>query len=410
MRGFTTRALHGAQGKPDAHGALRFPLYENVAYTFDSARSAQLVFEGRKPAHAYSRSSNPTVEHFEQVVKNLCDAMGVIAVSSGMAAVTNVVLTLAESGANIITSRNLFGNTVSLFERTFAPWGLSVKYVNMQQPDSLAALLDDKTRLIFVETITNPQIEVADLQAVSAIARERGVPLVIDNTLTTPYLCTTKSFGAAVEIMSSTKYISGGGTGIGGLIIDNGLFDWRNAPRLKAEVPRFGPATFLMKVRREVYRNTGACLSPNNAWLQTLGLETLSMRIDKSCASAQRIAEFLATHPHIARVRYPGLSSHPHHTIAMRQFGGKCGALLSFELASQEQCFAVIDQLKLITRATNLNDNRTLIIHPASTIFCEFTPEENEAMQVPGTLVRLAVGIEDTQDIIDDLSQALEQI
>ncbi len=278
MSGFATKAIHGAVLKRDPHGTLRPPLYDNVAFEFSSAHDIQLAFEGRKSAHSYSRISNPTVEELEQRVKSLADALGVIAVSSGMAAISNVLLALAESGTNIVTTRWVFGNTYSLFEHTFKPWGLNVTYIDMADVRALASAINDRTRAVFLEVITNPQLQVVDIAEIARIAHERGVPVVLDGTLTTPYLFRSKNYGVDVEVISSTKYISGGATSVGGLILDYGIFDWRKNPKLETTAKKFGPGALLTALRREVYRNTGACLSPHNAFLQTLGLETLSLR------------------------------------------------------------------------------------------------------------------------------------
>jgi O-acetylhomoserine (thiol)-lyase len=408
--GFTSKAIHGVTLKKDIHGALRFPLYDNAAFEVGSARDLELAFQGKKPAHAYSRITNPTVEDFEQKIRLLADAFGVVAVSSGMAAITEVIIALAESGSNIITSPFLFGNTLSLFETTLGRWGLEVRYADMSNPSSIEPLIDEKTRLIFLEVITNPQLEVADISAITALADKRKIPVVLDGTLTTPYLFRSKDAGVALEIISSTKYISGGATSIGGIIIDNGVFDWRTAPALSADAVKAGPGAFIMRLRREIHRNVGSCLSPHNAWLQSLGLETLALRIDKSGANAFAVASFLSKHPKVKQVNYPGLSSSRFFEIVQHQFNGKPGGLLTFELGDKGECFRFLDSLTMIRRATNLNDNKSLIIHPASTIFADYPAVERERMLVNERLIRLSVGIEDINDIIEDIQQGLDKL
>lgn len=411
MKGTASKLIHGVTIKKDPHGALRMPVYDTAAFEFESARDLELAFRGKKPSHAYSRITNPTVEDFEQKVKLLSDAFGVLALSSGMAAIANTILTLAESGSNIITSKYLFGNTVSLFESTLGDWGLSVKYADMADPESLRDLIDDKTRAVFLESITNPQLQVANFKKIAEISSEKNVPVLLDGTMTTPYIMNSKKMGIAVELISSTKFITGGATSIGGLIIDNGVFDWSKNPKLKDATRQFGPFSFLMKLRREAYRNLGSCLSAHNAWLQTLGLETLTLRIDKCCENSQKVAEFLATHPKVASANYPGLPHSEYHEIAKEHFAkGRFGGLLTFDLNSQEECFKVIDSVKMIRRATNLNDNKTLIIHPSSTICVEYDDAKKAEMGVRDTLIRLAVGIEDPDDIIEDLKQGLDQL
>jgi len=410
MSAFATTAVHGGTNNADCHGALRAPVYDSVAFEHPDARSMQLTFEGKKPAHAYSRITNPTVSDFEQRISSLCGGGLVIAVSSGMAAISNTILALAGADTNIVTSRNLFGNTLSLFEKTLAPWGLETRCVDMTDPDAVAAVINDKTRAVFLESMTNPQLEVADCTAIAEVCKGKGVPLILDNTVMTPYLFNCKEAGVAIEVLSSTKYISGGATTLGGLIIDHGTFDWSNAPRLLERATKFGSMAFISSLRQEVYRNLGACMAPHTAYLHTLGLETLEMRVEKSCANALKIAHFLNDHPRVAGVHYPGLESSTFHAISSRQFKGRHGGILTFELESQEACFALIDALQLVRRATNINDNKSLIIHPASTIFAEYSVREKEAMAVRPTQIRLSVGIEECDDIVADLAAGLNSL
>lgn len=411
MKGFNTKAIHGVSYlKKDIHGALRPPIYDTVAFEFNSARDHQLAFEGKKPSHAYSRITNPTVEEFEHRIRLLTDALGVIAVSSGMAAITNIILTLAESGANIITSKFLFGNTVSLFENTLKDWGLHVFYVDMGNYKEVEAKINENTRGIFLEVITNPQLEVADMQSIVEIADRNKIPVILDGTVTTPYLFNSKSFGVAIEVISTTKFISGGATSVGGVIIDNGVFNWESCPKLQNDYKKYRQFTVVNKLRLEVFRNLGSCLAPHHAYLHTLGLETLGMRIEKSCANTMEIAHFLNNHAKISSVTYPGLSHSPYHSIAAKQFNHKFGGILTFNLRNREACFKLMDSLKIIRRTTNLNDNKTLIIHPASTIFCEYSDNQKKEMKICDSMLRLAVGIEDVDDIIDDLNQGLENI
>jgi len=404
---FATKAIHGPRLKPEAHGSLRPPVYDNVAFEFADSRAIQLAFEGRAPAHAYSRITNPTVEEFEQRVRLLADALGVIAVSSGMAAISNVIMALAEAGSNIVTTPWIFGNTYSLFEQTLKPWGLETRYVDMTDEGAIAGALDEKTRAVFLEVISNPQLQVADIDAVAAIAHERGVPVVLDGTVTTPYLFRSRDHGVDVEVISSTKYISGGATSMGGFILDNGLFDWARNPKLRPYAKRFGPGALLGALRREVYRNSGACLAPHNAFLQTLGLETLSLRVSKSCSNAHSIAEWLERQPKVRAVNYPGLQTSRDAARAAHLFPRGKGGILTFDLASREQCFAFQDALRLVRRATNINDNKTLILHLASTICCEYNESEKHAMGVRENMLRLSVGIEEVEDIIEDLERGL---
>lgn len=408
MKGFTTKALHSKFSKKDVHGSLKIPVYESVAFESETAEDLASAFQGKKPAHTYSRITNPTVEYFEGQVKNLTNSFGVVAVSSGMAAITNLILTVASSGNNIVTTKNLFGNTYSLFERTLKPWGLNVKYTDLNNVNSVKDAIDNNTVAIYAETISNPGLEVVDIKALSKIAKQKNILLIVDTTVTPPYLFNSKEFGVDVEVLSSTKYISGGATSVGGLIIDNGTFNWGKIKKLEDESKKLGPFTLITKLKREVYRNLGACLTANNAYLQSLGLETLALRAQKSCANTLELAKFLENESKISTVNYPGLESSDVFKLTRRQFINGAGGILTFDLNTQEDCFEFINALKIIRRATNLNDNKTLIIHPASTIFSEFDKEKRTELGIRDTMIRLSVGIEDLEDLKFDIKQALE--
>lgn len=410
LKGLATKAIHGTNIRKEPHGTLRVPVYDNVAFEFENSKDIQLAFEGRKLAHSYTRISNPTVQDFEDKLRLVSDSLGVLAVSSGMAAISNVILTLAEAETNIVASNFLFGNTYSLFEDTLKPWGLDVRYVDMTNLEQLAEAIDGKTRAIFLEVITNPQLQVADIEAVTLVAHQHGVPVVLDGTVTTPFLFKSKDFGVDVEVLSSTKYLSGGATSVGGVIIDNGLADWKKNPRLEEWAGKYGPQAFLVRLRREVYRNVGACLSPHNAFLQTLGLETAALRIERSCANTLNLARLLKAHPKVQSVEYPGLETSASYAITRKQFPRGSGGILAFHLRDRDECYRFMDRLQLIKRATNINDNKTMVIHPASTIFGEYTPELKAQMGVGEGLIRLSVGIEDLEDLEDDLNAALEAL
>jgi O-acetylhomoserine (thiol)-lyase len=408
MSGFTTRAIHTPFLKKDPHGALHLPVYDAVAFEFETAEETEEAFLGKRPRHTYTRTTNPTVEHLEQKIKHVTGACAVVAVSSGMAAIANTILSIARQGENIVTTKLIFGNTYSLFERTLKPWGLEARYADFARPETIASQIDGQTRALFCETITNPQLEVADIRALGAIARRHNVPLIVDTTVTPLYFFNSRDCGVDIEVFSGTKYLSGGATTVGGIIIDHGTYDWTHNPKLEKEAGQFGPFTLVTKLKREVYRNLGACLAPHNAYLQSLGLETLALRADRSCRNARTIAEFLSQHPKVKRVNYPGLESSPYHEVATRLFGARCGALVTFDLASRQECFAFLNKLKMVRRATNINDNKTLALHPASTIFGEYPADLKRQMGVTETLIRLSVGIEDVEDIIADVAQALE--
>jgi len=411
-RQFDTMALHGTGTHRDAHNSIRFPVYAGVAFDFESAEDMEDAFLLRKPSHAYSRITNPSVELFEQTLTLLENGLGTIAVSSGMAAITNTLLALVNRGDNIIASKHLFGNTVSLLEETLKGFGIQSRLVDVNNKNELENAIDGKSRLIFCETITNPQMNVSDFNLISNIAQKHGLALVVDNTVTTPFLFNAKGHGVNVVVHSTTKYISGGATSVGGAVVDLGNFDWTGTPALK-KYHNHNAYAFLARLRKEVYRNLGSCMSPQAAYLQTLGLETLSLRISKSCENALRIAQYLETSPKIKSVHYPGLESSKFYHLGKLQFTPTSngvfapGGVLSFELSSREMAFDFINRLGLIKRATNINDNKSLIIHPASTIFANFSKEEKKAMGVTDGLVRLSVGIEDVRDLLQDITRAL---
>jgi len=407
---FATKAIHTPFSKQDTYGALRMPVYDNAAFETKDAETLEAAFRGIKPLHTYSRISNPTVEYFESVIKNLTDSLGVIALSSGMAATSNVFFCIAQAGDNFITSKNLFGNTYSFFEDTLKPFGVSFKYTDLTHPESIEKLIDTNTRGIFLETITNPQLEVADIKRISEVAKKHHLILIADSTITPLCFFNAKEIGINIEVISSTKYISGGATSMGGIIIDHGTFNWNHIPKFSTYVKKYNKFTFIAKLRKEVFRNLGACLSAHNAYLQTLGLETFYLRIKKSCQNAQALAECLEEQKLITRVNYPGLPSSIFHETSKREFGTLHGALLTFDLLKKEYCFEFMNNLKLIRRATNLNDNKTLIIHPASTIYCEYPPEIRLELGVSDTLIRLAVGIEESEDLIEDILQSLKSL
>jgi len=404
---FETCALHGNGAQKGTHNAIRFPVYSGVAFDFDNAEDMELAFTYRKPAYAYSRITNPTVDNFEKKLTLLEEGLGTIALSSGMAALTNTLLAVVKGGDNIVASKFLFGNTYSLLKETISPFGIETRFVDIRDCSEVEDAVDANTRLILLETITNPQMVVPDFGDIAKIAASRKLILCVDGTVTTPYLFKAKDFGAHVVVHSTTKYISGGATSVGGAIVDLGTYDWQQTPAL-ARYHRYGRGAFLARLRMEVHRNFGSCMAPQSAYLQTLGLETLSLRVRTSCENTLAIARYLEKREEVRGVNYPGLSSSPFQEIAQRHFNGHYGGVLSFELADKEEAFRFINRLRLIRRATNINDNKTLIIHPASTIFSDRTAEERNEMKISERLIRLSVGIENIEDLLHDIRQAFE--
>ncbi|NLY23637.1 MAG: O-acetylhomoserine aminocarboxypropyltransferase/cysteine synthase [Bacteroidales bacterium] len=392
--------------KPDPYGSLSMPVYHTLAYEFATAEEMEAAFCGRTTEHTYSRVTNPTVQHFEERVRTVTGAYGVTALSSGMAAISNTFFSLAWSGSNIVTSRHLFGNTYSFFVNTLRAFGVEVRFCDLTDPVDVAAHLDADSCALFVEVITNPQMEVADLKVLSSLVHERNIPLVADTTIVPFTTFRAGDFGVDIEVVASTKYISGGATSLGGLIIDYGKFDWKHSPRLRSMAGE-SPSAFHYKLRREIHRNLGAYMTPEVAYMQSLGLETLQVRFERQAATCKALAGRLQSLTDIETVCYTGLEDNPSFEVSQQQFGDYPGAMLTFDLASKERCYGFLNKLKLIRRATNLFDNRSLIIHPASTIYGSFTPEQRMAMDVKENTIRLSVGLESTDALFEDICQAL---
>lgn len=387
-----TIAIDAPYVRPDVYGALAVPIYNNVAFEFDDAQQMADAFCNRIKAPDYARVENPTVTNLEQRVKALTGADHVTAFNSGMAAISNVLLAATEQGKNIVTSHHLFGNTLALITSTLPRFGVEPRLTDLTNLNAVASAIDDNSACVFLEILTNPQMEVADLKAISTIAHKKGVPVIADSTAIPFTETSLKTLGVDVEVLSSTKYLSGGGTSLGGLIIDYGTFPEINK-----------------RVKYELLFNFGAYMTPQAAYMQTLGLETLDVRYQRQAGNALWLANELAEIPYIKRVNYIGLKNNPYHQLAQQQFGPTAGAMLTIDLASKDACFRFLNRLKLVHRATNLFDSRTLAIHPASTIFGNFKDEQLEQMDVRQTTIRLSIGLEDKEDILNDIKQALLQ-
>ena len=386
-----TLAIHQPYKRRDAYDALSMPVYNAVAFEFDNAEVMADAFCGRIDAPDYSRVENPTVTNLEQRVKALTGAENVIALNSGMAAISNTLFSVVEQGKNVITSRHLFGNTYSLLTSTLSRLGVEARLCDLTDVEAVERLIDDNTCCLFLEIMTNPQLEVVDVRALTALAHQHGIPVIADTTLIPFTQFSAKDLGIDLEVVSSTKYISGGATSLGGLVIDYGTF------------PSIGK-----RLLNEMLFNLGAYMTPQVAYMQTLGLETLDVRYCAQAGNALELAQRLRTLKPISKVNYVGLEDNPYHQLAVSQYGETAGAMVTIDLESQEACFRMLDNLKLIHRATNLFDNRTLAIHPASTIFGLFTADERAAMDVQDTTIRLSIGLESVDDLFDDIRQALE--
>jgi O-acetylhomoserine (thiol)-lyase len=381
-----TKAIHTQFQRPDAYGSISMPVYHTAAYEFDNAADMADAFCGRVDAPDYSRVTNPTVTFFENKVKALTGANEVIALSSGMAAISNALIALTAAGKNIVTSKHLFGNTYSLIASSLLRFDVKPKFVDLTNLEAVEKAVNEDTACIFLEIITNPQMEVADLEAICRIAHAKGVPVVADTTVIPFTEFNIHALGVDVEIVSSTKYLSGGATSLGGLVIDYGTAEG-----------------FGKRMKTEMLFNFGAYMTP-------IGLETLNARYTVQAGNALALAKKLRTLPQIQRVNYVGLEDNPYHELAVKQFGPTAGAMVTIDLASEEACYAFINHLRLIRRATNLFDHKSLAIHPASTIFGPMTPQQRKSMDVLDTTIRLSIGLEDVDDLFEDIKQSLEQI
>ena len=383
------------------------PVYHTAAYEFETAEEMEAAFCGRTAGHAYSRITNPTVQYFEQRIQAVTGALSVTALNSGMAAISNALITLASPGANIVTSAHLFGNTYSFLKSTLGAFGVEVRFCDLTCLEEVERQIDENTCALFLEVITNPQLEVVDLKALAGIVHSAGVPLLADTTAVPFHVFRAADFGVDIEIVSSTKYISGGATCIGGLIIDYGTFDWGHSGKLAVLSTETGKEAFTAKLRREIHRNLGAYMTPQVAYMQTLGLETMEVRFARQAETCLKLARCLQELPEVESVNYTGLETNPFYELSTRQFGSLPGAMLTFDLPSREICFRFINRLRIIRRATNLFDNKTLAIHPASTIYGSFTEKQRRDMDISQKTIRLSVGLERADDLLEDIIQAL---
>lgn len=405
--GFTTTALNVPFSKKDPHNSLQMPLYESVAFEFDSAEQIEANFNGEHIAHVYSRSSSPTVEYFELKLKALTNSSGVVAVSSGMAAISNTILVITKAGDNIISGNQLFGHTFALFKQTLPEFGIESRFSDLSSELEIEKLIDSKTRAIYFETVTNPQLNIADIEMLARLAHKHKILLIADTTLTPPNVFCGGEHNIDIQVVSTTKYISGGATSFGGAIIDHGSYDWTKNPNTAQYVEKFDKNAFIAKVRKNIYRNTGGSMAPQTARFQIQGLDILELRVEKCHKNCLALGKYFATKSDIKNVGYPGLESDSRYQSAQKYFNGVPGTIMTFDLETKEACYSFMNKLKIIRRATNLNDNKTLIIHPYSTIYSEFSEEERTASNIRLTMLRLSVGIENVEDLINDIEQAL---
>jgi O-acetylhomoserine (thiol)-lyase len=420
MFGFDTLALHAGQRPDPATGARAVPIYQTTSYIFDDTAHAAHLFALQRFGNIYTRIMNPTTAVFEERLAALEGGTGAVATSSGMAAQMVVMMTLLRPGDELVASSSLYGGTHTQFDLTLRTWGIETIFVDSRDPENFRRALTPKTRAFYGETIGNPAGDILDIKAIAGIAHEAGVPLVVDNTFATPYLCRPIEHGADLIVHSATKFVGGHGTSIGGVLIESGKFPWDNGNFAHIVDPSpgyhgirfyetFGDFAFVMKARVETLRDTGPCISPFNAFLLLQGLETLSLRMDRHCQNALRVAQFLQEHPAVAWVRYPGLPEDPAYQLAREYLPKGAGAVFTFGVrGGYEVGKKVIEAVKLFSHLANVGDARSLIIHPASTTHQQLAPEDQEASGVTADLIRLSIGLEDIADILWDLDQALQ--
>lgn len=406
-----TQLLHGGYEPEKITGATTLPLFQSTAFAYQSAEALEAVFAGREAGFIYSRINNPTLDRFERRMNALENGLAAISCASGMAAISAAVLGLAGSGDEIVSANSIFGGTYSLFGHTLKRCGIKTNFVNTTDVAAYRDAINDRTKLVFIETIGNPKLDVPDIAAIAAITKEKGVALVVDNTVTTPFLVRPGALGANIVIHSTSKYINGHGNAIGGIVIDCGNFDWSNEryAQLDGFYKRFRNFAFVAALRNQICRDIGLCFAPFNAFLMSIGIESLALRMERHCANASKAAEFLAGDARVP-ARYPGLTVHPDHAVATRQFQGRYGGLLTLTLGTKERCFRFINGLKYAQNLANLGDAKTLVIHPASTFCRDLDARERQAMGVTEDLVRLSIGLEHIDDIMNDIDNSLKQL
>lgn len=419
--GISTLAVH-AGAKPDpSTGARSVPIYQTAAYVFNDTEHAADLFGLRKEGNIYTRLMNPTTDVFEKRMAALDGGIGALATSSGMAAITTALLTFTRTGDEIVSGDKIYGGTYELFNYTLPKLGRTVKFVDSGSPDEFKNAISENTKALYVESIGNPGLDVPDFEKLAGIAHEAGIPLVVDNTVA-PVILKPIEYGADIVVYSATKYIGGHGTSIGGVIVDSGNFDWspEKFPEICNPDPgyhglkykeAFGKASFIAKARVQFMRDTGACISPFNSFLFTLGLETLPLRMKKHCDNALAVAKFLQGHPKVSWVSYPGLESHRSHELAKKYLKSGYGAIVGFGIkGGTRESKKFIESLELFSHLANIGDAKSLVIHPASTTHEQLSEEEQRACGVTEDFIRLSIGIEDEKDLIFDLEQALSEI
>ncbi|MST73642.1 O-acetylhomoserine aminocarboxypropyltransferase/cysteine synthase [Roseburia sp. MUC/MUC-530-WT-4D] len=404
---FNTELLHSEKMGDEVTGATLTPVYQSSAFYQTSAEQHEKLFHNKANGFSYTRINNPTIAAFENRMTKLEHGISSIACSSGMAAITNALLNIVRTGEEIIASTSLYGGSIDVFH-DFEAFGIQTKFVDIADDKAVEAAITDKTRVIFAETIGNPKLDVVDIAHLAELAHAHGLPLVMDNTVATAYLVRPIELGADVVVNSTSKYINGNSNAISGVITDSGKFKWDKTkyPGM-AEYAKFGPFAYTAKLRNGLFRNTGACMAPQTAFYNLIGMETLGLRMERACANAKKLAEFLDSYEDIM-VNYPGIPSSPWHEVADRVLERGYGAILTIRVGSKERAFQMMNRLKIPKIVSNIGDTKTLIIHPESTLNAHSTEQEKEAAGVFDDLIRISVGIEDVEDLIEDFRSAME--
>ena len=419
---FETLQLHAGQTVGDTKSRA-VPIYQTTSFVFDDTEEAADLFALRKAGNIYTRITNPTTSVFEERINALEGGVGALAVASGMAAITYVFLTLAHAGDHIVSSKTVYGGTYNLFKLTLPRYGINTTFVDPDNFEEVEAAINENTKALFVETLGNPLANVADLEKWAEIAHKHKIPLVVDNTFATPYLINAFSHGVDIIVHSATKFIGGHGTSIAGVIVDSGKFDWEGSgkfPQLVEEDPSYhnlsytrdvGPAAFITNVRTQLLRDTGAALSPFNAFLLLQGLETLSLRVERHIENTKKVIDFLANHPKVESVNYPGLENSKYYELAKKYLPKGTGSIFSFDVVGGEEAARkVIDSLEIFSNLANVADAKSLVVHPASTTHGQLSPEELDYTGITPSQIRLSIGLENADDLIEDLRLALENI
>jgi O-acetylhomoserine (thiol)-lyase len=406
-----TLSIHGGFAGDSISGATAVPIFQTVSYAYKTAQQLADVFGGKAPGYIYTRIANPTTTALEARITQLEDGIGCIATCSGMAAIASVAMSLTAAGDEIIAATGIFGGTVSLFENTLGRFAIKTNLVGAADTNEFEKAVNERTKLIFIETIGNPRMDVPDIPAIADIAHKANVPLVVDNTVTTPFIIRPVEFGADIVVHSTSKFINGHGTAIGGAIIDTGNYNWRKGAfaDIQQLTENVGQLAFLANLRNLIYRDLGGCPAPMNSFLMLQGLETLPARMVKHNENALKLAQFLQNHPKVPWINYPGLTNSSFGDRVAKLFAGRGGGLLTFGLGDKQRAFRFIDSLKLAKNSANLGDAKTLVVHPSSTIFHEFSIAEQNRMGLTEDMVRVSVGIENFEDIKADFQQAIEK-